>query len=443
MPGNEFPRVLFMTPHAFNKVTGTGITFTNLFAGWPRDRIAVIHDDDQPASDEICTAFYRVGRHEIRKWGGRLTSRNVHPSAVSGQGPARRTPLRNLVRKTIFGDGLPQSGHLSPRLEEWIRSFRPDVIFTILGSIGFMELIEKVQDRFRLPLVVHMMDDWPSVQFRRGLLGPAQRKRLLGLVGRLVDRATLRMGICDAMCEAFGSRYGVPFVPFQNTVDVTKWRALARDPATVNNPLRVVYAGSVLANAQLDSLADCAQAVASLAAAGVGIRLDIHSPDFLVELHRDRLAPHPAVRIRPPLTDDDEFFSTLAAADILLMPSNFDAESVRFIRYSMPTRVPAYLVTGTPILVYGSADTAQVDYARAAGWGLVVDRRGVSGVEQALRRLTEDLDLRRNLTAAAMRTAADRHDAQVVRGRFQDALRRSCNAPASERPVEGRGESGQ
>lgn len=34
------PRVLLLTPEAFNKVTGAGITFSNLFAGWPKDEIA-------------------------------------------------------------------------------------------------------------------------------------------------------------------------------------------------------------------------------------------------------------------------------------------------------------------------------------------------------------------------------------------------------------------
>jgi len=420
------PRVLFMTPHAFNKVTGTGITFTNLFAGWPKDLIAVVHDDVLPVSDEVCRAFYRVGDREIRKWGRRTAAGAGSDVPGTPPTPAPLSPFLASVKKMVFGDGLPQSGRLSPQLEDWIRAFRPDVIFTILGSIGFMELIEKVQARFELPLVVHMMDDWPSVQFRSGLFGPLQRTRMLGLVRRLVGKATLRMGICDAMCAAFEARYGHPFVPFQNAVDVAAWRAFARDPSTLSDPVRVVYAGSVFANAQLDSLVACCQAVAGLADSGVRVRLDIHSPDFLVDAHRHRLAAHPAVRIQPPLTGDREFRSTLAAADILLMPSNFDAKSMRFIRYSMPTRVPAYLAAGTPILVYGSAETAQVAYAREAGWGVVVDRRGVPGIEQALRRLIEDAALRRGLSAAAVRIAADRHDVRVVREAFQAALREAA-----------------
>ena len=48
------PRVLLLTPEAFNKVTGAGITFSNLFAGWPKDAIAVIHRDVVPVTEDIC-----------------------------------------------------------------------------------------------------------------------------------------------------------------------------------------------------------------------------------------------------------------------------------------------------------------------------------------------------------------------------------------------------
>jgi hypothetical protein len=132
------------------------------------------------------------------------------------------------------------------------------------------------------------------------------------------------------------------------------------------------------------------------------------------------------------LSDDDSYFHSLAAADILLLPVNFDAHSVRYIRLSMPTKVPSYLVSGTPILVYGPSGTAQVDYARGAGWGHVVDRQDRTALMTAIRRLAGDLALRQDLSATARRVAADRHDSATVRTGFQSAL-----AAASRRTAHG------
>jgi hypothetical protein len=37
---NNSAHLLFLTPESFNRVTGASITFSNLFAGWPKDEIA-------------------------------------------------------------------------------------------------------------------------------------------------------------------------------------------------------------------------------------------------------------------------------------------------------------------------------------------------------------------------------------------------------------------
>lgn|GEM_PF-247956 len=430
----QFPRVLFLTPHAFNKVTGTGITFTNLFAGWPKDRIATVHDDTFPVSTEVCERYYRLSGREIRRRDFGLSARlsrprptgtNEEPTASASGAPRLRTQLKTGARQWLFGDGFPQTGVLTPELEAWIADFRPDLIFTILGSIGMMELIGKIQGRFALPLVVHFMDDWPSALFRRGLLAPFQRHRMESLIRGLVDTAAVRMGICDAMCEAFEARYGRPFVPFQNTVDTRKWGARAKDPATLNDPVRVVYAGSILPHAQLDSLADCCAAIAGLANSGTRIRLDIYSPPELAGRYRSRLEVHPSTKIHGPLTDDETFFSTLQNADILLMPSNFDESTIRFIRYSMPTRVPAYLASGSPILVYGPPQVAQVRYAQEAGWGLVVDQRNCKILERGIILLTTNETIRKALSTKALSIAEKHHDSSVTQKKFGTILKKT------------------
>ncbi len=88
----------------------------------------------------------------------------------------------------------------------------------------------------------------------------------------------------------------------------------------------------------------------------------------------------------------------------------------------MPTKVPSYLVSGTPILVYGPGGVAQVDYARAAGWGHVIDRPDRAALVAAIKRLASDLALRQSLSATARRIAAERHDSTIIRAGFQAAL---------------------
>lgn len=422
------PRVMLLTPEAFNKVTGAGITFSNLFAGWPKDAIAVIHRDVVPTAGDICAQYYRLTEREIHRWGWLRNIPAASPASVSQHNLSARhrrgwvMPVLKRIKTLIFGDGIPEQTHLTPELESWIEAFSPTVLYTILGSNAMMELAECLRVRFRLPLVVHIMDDWISVLYRGGLLSPWQRRKKEQLFRHLMDVSAARFAICEEMAEAYCRRYGQLFLSFQNTIDVNAWRQFGKSICAVGSPVRVAYIGSVFPNAQLASLADCCRAVQEINDEGFPMTLEIYSPRHLAEQYREQLVVGAAISLGDTISDDISFFSTLQAVDILVLPVNFDRYTIEFIRYSMPTKVPAYLTVGTPILAYGPADVAQIAYASKAGWAITVTVPDKEQLKQAFRTLATDMPLRKKLSECARVAAARKHDAKFVRSGFQSAL---------------------
>jgi glycosyltransferase involved in cell wall biosynthesis len=421
MAAPDFPRVLFITPAAFNRTAGGSITFGNLFAGWPKERLATVHADPVPVTYETCEKYYDLGAQELRRWAPLERVAPAVPGAATAAPPpsaARR--LRRVARKLLFGEQLPDRGYLSAALERWIAQFRPDLIYTCLGTNGYMDLVLAVQERFAIPSVIHFMDDWPAASYR-GLLTLPARLRMQRLLRRTLQRASVRLGICEEMCGAYEARYGVPFRPFHNAVEVQRFGAIekARGDRQVKD---VVYVGSIFPVAQDQSLIECCQAVARLAADGVPVRLSIHSPPFYAEPYRDRLLIADNIELHDAITDDAAFFRRIAEADALLVPVNFDARTVRYIRYSMPSKLPAYLFSGTPILAYGPSEVAQMRYLERQDCALRVNSRGVEQVMAGLRTLLADRALGERLGARARQTALEQHDARVVRPRFQQAL---------------------
>jgi glycosyltransferase involved in cell wall biosynthesis len=413
------PRLLFVTSAAFNPITGGGITFSNLFRNWPADRLATVHNDPVPVTTDICRHYYRLGAGEIARWPARWRNDTVPGDAIAPTTP-RPAPLR-LAKTLLIGNAWPDEGRLSPALESWIETFRPELLYTILGTIGMMELVEAIRRRFALPLVVHFMDDWPAALYRGGLLSALPRARMERRLRGLIDAATTRLAIGESMAAAFAQRYGAPFVPFQNALDMTALLKLAMSrPA--RDPARILYVGSIFENAQLQSLIDAAHAVASLAAAGRRVKLEIRSPGFLAERFRSRLEISPAVRLGDAIADDDAFFAAIREADLLLLPVNFDEDSVRFIRHSMPTKLPAYLASGTPVLVYGPRAVEQVAYAAREGWGEIVSDRDIDRLAQRIVGLLDDDRLRRARVERAIEVARRNHDAATVQRCFQETL---------------------
>jgi glycosyltransferase involved in cell wall biosynthesis len=236
----------------------------------------------------------------------------------------------------------------------------------------------------------------------------------------VVANAKVRLAICDAMAEAYQRRWRQPFYAVQNAVDLTAVSPgnPQRDPAL---PMRLGYIGSIFSYAQSQSLADIAQSVARLASGGRALTLDIFSPLHLAEPFRGSLEIHPAIRLHDTIADDAAFFAKLSELSAMVLPVNFDPVSVAYIRYSMPTKVPAYLASGTPILAYGPPDTAQIAYAAREGWGLVVGHRDPRLLDEAIAALQDDNALRARLSDRA-REIASRHDVRHVRSLFQSLL---------------------
>lgn len=449
---SDYPRVLFVTPLAFNHFTGGGITFTNLFRGWPKDRLFTVHADSLPLSIDTCVNYFHLGAEELplvqplqalRSFGGGTTGAGpsaTDSSAQSGHNPAShdlaypKGVAKRLLLKgadALFGhSGFPVSARLSARLASWIEAARPDVLYTILGSIEMMELVEKIRARFDLPVVVHLMDDWRAERERYGLLSPLRRRRLNELFGRSVRTAGGHLAISDAMAAAYSAEFGVRFEAIQNVIDNDQWLKNARQDVTSARPARLLYAGSIYPTVQLSSLLDISAAVARLRSRGMAITLDVMAPDFMVAPFRALLEAHDGTRVLPQVPRD-RYFATLCEADVLLLPVNFETAAIRMVRYSMPTKVPEYLVSGVPILLYAPQAIAQIEYAQRYGWGLTVTQRTPALLDAALQRIVDDLSLRRELVRRARTTAAARHDATTVRTAFRTELNRACGRAES------------
>jgi glycosyltransferase involved in cell wall biosynthesis len=442
----RYPRVL-VVGQPFERASGGGITLSNLFEGWPKDRLAAVSVPGGPIAFDVCDRYYRLGTSEIRwLWPLSLVTRtetvpstadltaesaSLPPGPVGPQEPrmAKRI-FRSAVDGLGVGDAL-RTMHLSPALRDWIAAFQPDLVYSQLSDLPVMTLVSEVLDETQLPFALHIMDDWPSSMYRDGLFARLVRRRAEHALDSLLRRSQIRMAIGDTMAEEYLRRYGLAFVPIQNPVDLARQDALCElhrreYEQPPGSPVSVVYAGRV-GRANAGSLLDVAEAVAAITASGAAIRLRVYTGS----------TGHPAVaRMRDlqgvevlPAVPYDHVPGVLASADVLLMPLDFDDVSVRFARLSMPTKIPEYMAAARPVLTYAPRGCAAAEYSRTGGWSWLVDERDPSQLRAALTALADDPALREKMGARARHQVAARHDAAAVRTRFAAQLARAGAGP--------------
>jgi glycosyltransferase involved in cell wall biosynthesis len=438
----------------FEYSSGGGVTLSNLLNGWPRNMIANAASMATPPSWDICDRFYKFGDAEFR-WvfplsrivrpsaSGPLTRRGSEQARTGNAAGSGRSLLGPGPRHALFAAAFNALGtvevlcpaRLSAQLERWIGEFRPQVALTFFSTLNSMRLTESVLERFQIPYVVLINDDWVSSIYPHGLLSPWLRKIARRTLARLLANAAATVGVSPSMCEAYAQRYDRPFHWFCGPIELDRLLPHARSNWRAGNPFRLLYAGRV-GRANTNSLIEACRAVAELRRAGRSLLIDLYLTDGADRIRKefsedDGVIVHAAI----PYEDTPALYG---AADLLLLPLDFDEDSISFARYSMSTKIAEYAAAAVPILVYAPRDIAMCSYATQDKWAYVVSQRSQAALQEAIVRLAGDEALRENLGRQALHVARRDHDAATVRERFRALLSQAARAgTGGGRPVSG------
>jgi glycosyltransferase involved in cell wall biosynthesis len=165
------------------------------------------------------------------------------------------------------------------------------------------------------------------------------------------------------------------------------------------------------------------------------VRIVVISEGYGAEWLSSRSREFPQLVLLPFQLSED-FLKALASADVLVAILEPKAA-----KYSVPSKVLAYMTAGKPILAAISADNLAARTISAASAGLTVDPQNPSELRRLARSLIEDEDRRRRLGAAGLAYARANFDINDIAARFEQVFRRFAHqksnsvAPAAERAV--------
>jgi glycosyltransferase involved in cell wall biosynthesis len=267
-----------------------------------------------------------------------------------------------------------------------------------------------MQQALGVPLVVHFMDDWAETSYRKGWTARLLRPRFEAEFRELVRCADAAIAICQEMADEYEERYQRPVLWLPMPVELGAYQAAPRAQWTAGRPFRLRYGGRV-GWAIRESLADLAEVVHVLRQEGADVVFDLATFETEAVPTACLASTGVAVQVPGPLA---ELPRLQAEADVLVVCYDFDSESFRQARYSMPSKLADCMASGTPILVYGPMGLPVVEYARREGWGKVVDSRDPEALRAAVRELMDSAALREQLGRNAKRLATERHDAREV-----------------------------
>lgn len=433
---SRYPKVLIFG-QPFNNYSGGGITLTNLFKGWPKDKIAVAYMGHglYNVTTDVCDTYYQLGKEE-HKWSFPLNLfQKSFPSGLKSiiietkpGSNRKKIGIRDKFINRYFYPALKWLGifHqaskiiISESLRNWLSEFKPEVLYVQIGSRETLLFSIQLIDLLKIPSVNHVMDDWPSALNNKGLLGDFWYKKIDAELRRFNDKIDLHFSISEAMSEEYFKRYNKEFIPFHNPVESEIWLPhVKRDYILNKENITILYSGRIGIGIT-ESLMDVASAIDTIRDEAIKIKLHIQTftidPVIINNLRKFNCV---AINSFAPYEQLPKIFSE---ADILLLANDFSEKGLAFLKFSMPTKVSEYMISGTPVLLYAPKETAISKFFTSNDCGCCVNDRCNTEIIKALRLLINDEDYRKRISHNAVSLAVEKFDIKKVREKFQQFL---------------------
>jgi hypothetical protein len=425
---NIFPRVLIISAVPLSTNSATGITLQNLFSGWPKDCIAQIYDDTTEPDSSICGSFrrfsssdmpvVRIAKSAIQRFRF-MYVKTVEKAHASGTIMPSGSISYGFL--SACGDIVPFA--LPESIYEWVTSFQPDVIYSVLGSVRMMNIVLKLNEQFSTPIVAHFMDDWPTTAYSRSWKLAVPRAILNVKLRSVLAKSPRRMTICEDMATEFTRQYGGQFESFMNCVEIP-----SRIPPCYereNNEVHFGFIGGLHLN-RWYSLLKVANALQELKDEGAVVVLNIFAPQKDLKIYGALFKDFSVIGEMKTLKASD-VNEKLVQSDVLVHVESFLHEDSLYTRLSVSTKIPQYMASGRPILAFGPGSLSSLRYIERMGAGLVVDvENDIPILKKTAGQLASSSNQRKSLGGNGFQVAKQSHNEFVVRDRFRDVLAKAA-----------------
>lgn len=429
------PRILIFS-QTFNDFSGGGITLSNLFEGYPKDKISVLSYPFMlfNVSFKLCDNYYQIGREEyywsfplslIKKNydSGIFKTEKKEPVSKREKIRLRRRLSSGLLTPFLRWTGLfycVSRIEISDRLKKWLSDNNPQILYLQISNRESIIFSRKLIEYLKIPTILHMMDDWPTTISRRGLFKKYWQKRINNEFIILLEKIDLYLSISDAMSDEYLQRYGKIFRAFHNPINPERFCVEASPSAYGNNRFRILYVGRI-GMANQNSLISFANFISRYDSIdGLAIEFHIYTKDVNTR-YAKTLKGMKGICVNEAI-NHSEIPRLLKSHDLLLLPLDFSESGLRFSRFSMPTKASEYMMSGTPILVYAPEETAISQFCRKNECAHCVNSTDEEELAESLDLISQNRKYREQLAHNAMNYAKELFDVRVVRKEFQKLL---------------------
>lgn len=416
-----YPRVLVISHNSFNYKNNMGITLCNLFKDWPSDCINQLYFRKESPTKGICDNYYMITdidtikRKDKNQIGKCFTDKNIleiqdmendEVSKKIYDLGKKRKPFMYIVRNLLWGNNRWNS----PKLQQWINDFNPEVIYFASGGYCFScKIALEIAKNRKIPIVTHIFDDFYIRQVKSfSVFYHMNRIQYKHTFNKLMESSNRCIYICDEMKndyeKFFGDKGDVLMTSYKNSKRIK----------TNSKTIRFSYVGN-LGLGRGDSLVDIGRALKKVSNGKTYINV------YSVETRKDILKNMTIENgiIFKGRIDKEEVEDIIQNSDILIHVESMEDKIKQNVKYSISTKIADSLNSNACILAYGPSDVASINYLEKNNAAIVISSK--SKLENTLKEILES-NKRDSIISNANLLANKRHNEKINKEIFRGII---------------------
>lgn len=442
---NEYPRVLIISPDPFNYLTGLGITLSNLFKGWPQEKLACIYYLPIDPNNKICRNYLKIDKNLQLKWrfplnlifapksnaGGGIS---LSTSKIISSTHNKLSSLKNIIKRTLILAHISSiyilAGRIklilkenwkflpiSDELKEWVSLYKPDAIYCTPVSMSDCSIILSIARYCKTKVFTHILDDWPSNPYfstrKPYLKSPSFHLR------QLLKMSTSRITIGETMREEYKKRYGLNFLRISNCPESKLWIENGKKDWHCKKSFEFVFTGALYNEDNERTLRQLALAIELVnKRSSLNIKMKIYTTSAHL-FKFDNIRSGNFIFLENEFKDQDKIAKIYGKADGLIIAFGFREPTKTAEKLSIPTKLPAYLLSGTPILICAPESSAVSMLSAKHRIGYVLpDIDNIDRLSKEIEVFCKDEFLRKEIGLKAREYAAREFDGEQLRREF-------------------------
>ena len=423
----KFPRVLVIG-QAFHYRSGGGVTISNLFRGWDKNKLFSIISDRETPSNDICNEFYKLNYKErTRKIFWKYVNKEKTSSDTNQFKQSKNLIFKSYLKKyiliilTYFGvNHFFKKYYFSNQLKSWLIDIGEiDVIYAQYSDYASMKFAHEMANYLKKPIIVHFMDDWIT----SGAVTNVKTAYYESLISRIFWRifyrrlfkkllkiSSARICISEAMSIEYKKRYKMNFEWVHNYIDPQNWSN--KIIPNISNEFNISYFGKIGIK-NLESFELLCKAVNKIKS--IKINILVYTSDSLIL--SNLLAKYSYLKMRPFLNQED-YKDAVYSSSALFLPLSFSKKGLKYVKYSMPTKFPEFLISGVPIILFASEQTAIAKFCKKTKSAILISKKSETELFKKIKKLIESKKMYLSFSKAAISTAKSNFTKRYTQNKF-------------------------